>query len=126
MPFQPGNPGGPGRPLMDPRLKELKNLNRSEVELLIAHLMRGNRDAIARLANDPNASMMQVMIASIIMKGVTTGDPGILNFILDRTIGKVKEIEPENEEEKSELYRHKVALGMIPHDKIIELIKVDE
>ncbi len=125
-PFQPGNPGGPGRPLVDPRVKELKALNRSEVELLMAHLMRGNAESIKKLIEDPHASMMQVMIASIIAKGVTTGDPSILNFILDRTIGKVKEIEPEDDEHKNELYRHKVALGMIPHDKIIELIKVDE
>ncbi len=125
-PFQLGNPGGPGRPQVDPRVKELKALNRGEVELLMAELMRGNRDALASIAIDPNASMMRVMIASIISKGIATGDPSILNFILDRTIGRVKEIEPEDDEHKNELYRHKVALGMIPHDKIIELIKVDE
>lgn len=128
MVFEPGNKvaKGHGRPKTDSYLAEVKKLNRDEVERTMAELMKGDRSKIKAVIEDPGTPMMRLMVASLIQKAITTGDPAILNFLLDRTIGKVKENIEIDMTVQHEMTRHQAALSMIPHDKIIELIKVEE
>ncbi len=125
-PFQPGNKIGKGRPKLDSYLVEVKKLNRDEVERTLADLMHGDRDKIKAVINDPATPMLRLMVASLIQKAITSGDPAILNFLLDRTIGKVKEQVEIDMTVQHELTRHQAAMVMISEDKILELIKVEE
>lgn len=122
--FQPGNPGGPGKPRLDPYLVEVKKMNRDEVERLMADLLKGDRAKLKAIIEDPTTPMLRLMVASLIQKAITAGDPSILNFLLDRTIGKVKETLEVDMTLKHEELRHDAMLSVVPHDKILELIRV--
>jgi hypothetical protein len=88
--FKPGKPGG-GRPALPPEIKEARKLNQFEVEMSLSNHLRMNRAEISRVIKDPDSRMLDILVASIIAKAVQTGDAARLDFILNRTIGKVKE-----------------------------------
>lgn len=88
--FKPGNPGG-GRPLLPEEIKEARKLNKYDVEMSLTNHLRMTRDQIATVIKDPESKMLDILVASIIAKAVQTGDQQRLDFILNRTIGKVSD-----------------------------------
>lgn len=83
-PFQKGQSGNPaGRP---------KNLLRTdEVRNLIGRLWRLSREELQKIVQNPKSSMGEIMVASIVAKAAQTGDYTRVQFLLERTIGKVKD-----------------------------------
>lgn len=83
-PFQKGQSGNPaGRP---------KNLLRTdEVRNLIGKLWRLSREELQKIVQNPKSSMGEIMVASIVAKAAQTGDYTRVQFLLERTIGKVKD-----------------------------------
>lgn len=91
-PFKPGQRANPkGRPPTPPEVREVRKLNKHDVELSLTSHLRMTRDQIADVIEDPNAKMLDVLVASIIAKAVQTGDQQRLDFIFNRTIGKVSD-----------------------------------
>ena len=96
-PFQKGQSGNPkGRPPMPPELREIKKLSPGYIKVLIAKLSRMTPDQMMEWMKGEGAERdkpnnLEVMLASIIHKAVVDGDHAKLNFLLDRTIGKVVE-----------------------------------
>lgn len=108
-----GNPtgAGAGRPPMPEELRKIKALTQGQVKRAISRLLTMPREELERIlraakeqqenpqlrleAKDQQAlaslNNLEWMIAAVIMKGMTEGDHGRLNFLLDRTIGKVVE-----------------------------------
>jgi hypothetical protein len=86
--FKRGNPGG-GRPLLPTEIKEARKLNKYDVEMSLTNHLRMNREQIATVIKNPESNMLDILVASIIAKAVQTGDQQRLDFILNRTIGKV-------------------------------------
>ena len=81
--FKPGNPGG-GRPK--------GALKRDEVEAMMGKLATKSATELAVIAADPKTPAIQVMVAAVMLKAIETGDYARLQFLLDRSIGKVKEV----------------------------------
>jgi hypothetical protein len=91
-PFKKGKPGGPGRPPMAPELKGIPRLTKEQVEACIAKYQWMGLDELEVAMKDEKRSMLEHMIMSIIHKAVVQGDQGRMEFLLNRTIGKVKDI----------------------------------
>lgn len=80
--FKPGNPGG-GRP------KDM--LRKDEVQAVMGRLARLTKAELQAIIDDPKSTMLDLATASIFLKAATRGDVNRMGFLLDRTIGRVRE-----------------------------------
>lgn len=80
--FQPGKSGNPNG-----RSKSL--LHRDEIENILGRLARMSRAQLKEYEDNPNTPMIEVTIAAVIRQAAASGDASRLQFLLDRTIGKV-------------------------------------
>lgn len=81
--FKPGNPGG-GRP------KGL--IRRDDIEAAITKFWKMTKAEVQAIIENPKATMGDLMIASVIAKAIDQGDQARVAFLLDRLVGKVKEV----------------------------------
>ncbi len=81
--FKPGWAGGPGR--------AKGSLRRDEVEAVMGRLSRMTREELEAIVRNPKSTMLEIMSASVIVKAAKEGDSARFSFLLDRTIGRVKE-----------------------------------
>lgn len=94
--FLPGNKAAAGstnsgRPPIPEDLKAVKRLNAVIVELMITKFLELGVDDFRSFVEGKKGTMLEMMIASIIHKGVVKGEPAYLSFLFDRTIGKLGE-----------------------------------
>ena len=94
--FKPGQSGNPkGRPPLPAEIRAIKSLSPQYVKKIISKLALMDREQMMEWIQKPlikgGPTNIELMVASIITKAVTDGDQGKLNFLLDRTIGKVVE-----------------------------------
>lgn len=85
-----GESGNPkGRPKIPPEIKAMRQLTNLEFSRLANKFLCMTKDEIQECIKDPRASVLELMIASIISKGLSQGDQIRLNALLERIIGKV-------------------------------------
>lgn len=89
--FKPGNPGGPGRPSLLPELKNIPHLSRDESRKLLAKFSRMAIADVEAFVCRKDVPAIELVVAQIFLKAIEHGDPARLNFVFDRTIGKVSE-----------------------------------
>lgn len=97
--FKPGQSGNPRGSLpQSAEMKAIKALSPGYVKKIISKLAQMEPQALMAWVELSVAGQtvepmnnLEMMLASIINKAVTDGDQGKLNFLLDRTIGKVVE-----------------------------------
>jgi hypothetical protein len=124
--FELGKPGGPGRPSLPEDLRTAKKLTQTEFEkimtkylLMPASEFQEMTDAISN-KQKTDASMLEMMLASVMQKAVIGGCPQRLEFILTRMFGKPKEKpDQDDQDEADELLRE------IPTEKLLLLVGKD-
>lgn len=84
-----GNPGG--RPKLPADVKEAKNLTQNQMILILNHLMFMTDLQIKSILSDPKTNKFERIVARILEKADLHGDSTRLEFLLNRTIGKVTE-----------------------------------
>ena len=90
--FLPGQSGNPaGRKKIRDDLKEIKLLNADESKRLVQRILDMTGKQIESLVTNPDTPALEVMVARVVCKAIEEGDPGRLNFLFDRTVGKVLE-----------------------------------
>lgn len=90
--FKPGQSGNPsGRPKLPGDIVKAKSLNRVEAQRILNQLVYMSKDEIKAFMKRPDATMLELLIGSIIFKGVEQGDHQRTNFLFERLIGKVKD-----------------------------------
>jgi len=91
--WKPGYAPNPaGRVPMSPELKAIKKLSPGYLKLIIAKLARMTPQELILSAKDPGKlNNLEMMVASIVSRAIQDGDHSKLNFLLDRSIGKVVE-----------------------------------
>jgi hypothetical protein len=82
-----GNPGG--KPATPKDIKEARSMGRIEFERLLNKFIHMDRATLSEYVKRPDATAMELLIASIVSKAITGGDHLRANFVLDRLIGKV-------------------------------------
>lgn len=112
-PFQKGNPGGPGRPRAV--------LTRAQVEVLFQRFSTKTRDQLQAVIVDHKSTMLEIMIATVMIKAAKDGDAMRLQFLLDRAVGKVATV---NENEDDRLFREeRERLQQLSDNEVIKLVK---
>ncbi len=86
---QSGNPAG--RIKIPDDVKEARKFNAAEATRIITKYLYMNSSELELAITDPETPAMELMLAKIIKKSAEAGDHFRLNFLLDRTIGKVTE-----------------------------------
>lgn len=90
--FLPGQSGNPaGRPPIPEEVKEYKKINQVKFIEMVNKYMFMDRASLLAMQKSPNTKAIDLMIIALIIKTVNQGDYSRLNFLLDRTIGKVVE-----------------------------------
>ena len=90
--FQKGNPGGPGRPKMPEELKAVKSLTKTMVEKVIAKYSTMSLEELRVAAANEKLPTMEHMVIAVALKAVEEADHKRTDFLLDRSVGKVKEV----------------------------------
>jgi hypothetical protein len=111
MPFKPGQSGNPnGRPLLVPELKEIKTLNQFEFHRILNDLSFKTKEELQAKINNPETTVLELAIASILAKSIQSGDPTRLEYVTTHLGLKPKErIEITN------------PYAGLPREKLIEL-----
>lgn len=81
------NPTGP-KPLPTD-IKESRKLTQVEFERLVNKYLYGDKNELQKATADPKTPLIELMIGSILHKGIIQGDERRLEFLLSRLIGKV-------------------------------------
>ena len=83
-PFKPGQSGNPsGKP------KQL--LTKDKVSSILGKFATMTREQLQAVVTDSKSTMIEIMIASVMVKAAKDGDYARLDFLLTRSVGKVKE-----------------------------------
>jgi hypothetical protein len=89
--FEKGKPGGPGRPPLPADVREVRRLNKVELERALNDFLLLTPDQLKKKRQDPETTMLEHLILSVMSHGTSKGDPVRLDFFLNRLVGKVKE-----------------------------------
>lgn len=122
--FQKGTSGNyAGRPPMPAELAELRErFTREKVEATFIKYMLMGVQELELIQRDMTIPALDHIIIQVIAKAGLDGDTQRLNFLLDRTIGKVID-KTENMEYKININTH---LDMIPREKLVALLQEEE
>lgn len=87
--FQPGHKLAKGRPLIPDDLKEVKKLTPDIAERMLIKFMGMSMDEIKATAEDPTTPALHKIVCQIIVKAAEYGDTQRMEFLFNRTIGRV-------------------------------------
>ncbi len=98
-PWKPGQSGNPsGRPKLPEHLRAIASLTQDEVTKLVSKYARMTRDELQAAVSSTTTPMLEISIASIFAQAAKHGDFSRLAFLLDRAIGKVKDVQVADDE----------------------------
>lgn len=89
--FAPGHKFGKGAPRVPEDIKQLRKLNKEELERILNKYIDMTREELKCAEKDPETKSFDLMIISTVQKAVLHGDYKRINFLLERLVGKVKE-----------------------------------
>lgn len=90
--FKVGNNANPrGAGAHDPFIRKIKKLTNGELLELMNLIVQGDMALVHKINKDPNAPVIQAMIAAIVLRIANKGDMHALDALLNRLVGKSKE-----------------------------------
>lgn len=88
--FKPGTSGNPsGRPKLPEDIANARKQNANSVARILNAFMNMSLDDLKKLMASPATPTLELMIGRVVVESIKSGDQTRLNFILDRSIGKV-------------------------------------
>lgn len=87
--FEKGNTIGKlgGRPPADPEVKELRQLDRQDLEKLVRETFQMTEYQMQKKLADKECPAKDRLAIRIIMRGIAKGDPAVLGFLTDYVFG---------------------------------------
>jgi hypothetical protein len=114
--FKPGDPraiaGGKKSRRTTPDINLARTIVANEFEGLVYAFMDKTLEELEALRKDPSTNMKEQMVAAIMVAAAKNADQGRLEFLLQRTIGKVIE-------------RHEI-VAKSTHEQIVDQIEADK
>jgi hypothetical protein len=90
--IKPGQVLNPkGRPAIPYEMRQLMNARRSEIAADLCRLSTLQKHELAEIIRQRREPALNLAIAAVLLRGVS-GDVKALNCILDRIVGRVKEL----------------------------------
>ncbi len=90
--FKPGQSGNPnGRPRLPGDVKTARMLTAIEVSRVVSRLIYSTTNDLKELLQDENTNVLEGIIARVMIEAGKHGDQTRLQFLFDRTVGKVTE-----------------------------------
>jgi hypothetical protein len=80
-----------GRPRLPGDVREARKFTSGEVQRVLTEFMHMTPTELAERLTSGDATMLEGFIGSIMQRGIKDGCPTRLNFLFERTIGKVKD-----------------------------------
>jgi hypothetical protein len=77
------------RPKRLPELEGVEGIKPSYIKKLIEKFLQYTPHELIVMSQDPRSTLLEQMIGSIIQKAIMKGDPVAMEYILDRTVGRV-------------------------------------
>jgi len=113
-PFKPGQSGNPsGKP------KQL--LTKDKVSSIFQKFSCKNRIELQAVIDDQKSTMIEIMVASVMVKAAKEGDYARVQFLLDRAVGKVPN-ENINENLNANIDKDQL-IDRVPVETVIEMVK---
>lgn len=104
--FKPGVSGNPsGGTKLPEELRGIRSLTKLEVTKVISKYARMTADEIELHIEERKIPILELAFCKMFMQSLKHGDYSRIAFLLDRSLGKVKEVEEDSEEhlEREEL-----------------------
>jgi hypothetical protein len=93
--FKPGQSGNPnGRPPLVPEIKGMRQLNKLELERILNRCAFLTVPEIKALIKSKDTPIFENIVAKILLKAFEYGDQWRTEFVLQRLIGRVRDIPP--------------------------------
>jgi len=91
--WKPGQSGNPkGRPPLPNHLKNIKRLTGDKFEAMVAKYGDMEEQQLVDALESKTTPVMEKIVCKVYLVALDHGDHIKLNFFLDRTVGKVKEV----------------------------------
>jgi hypothetical protein len=88
--FEPGDPRA-GRPALPGDIKAARKLTAVELQRVLTDFLHLTPQQLMERISSGDATMLEGLIGSIMQKGIQDGSYAHLNFLFERTVGKVKD-----------------------------------
>ena len=115
----PKPPKKNGSPTIRADMRQMKRLSKNEAHRLLTHLLMMTPTDFNAYLSSPDCSMLEQIVGEIITRAMRDGDHQRLNFLFDRTIGRVPAIVAEEDETKEK----RAMLEKISHDVLIGIAR---
>lgn len=91
--FKPGQSGNPnGRPPLTKEQKALRSLTLKSYREVIEMVLTGNLEELKEFAQHKDTPVIQVGVATALLKAIKNGDASVLEMFAARIIGKIPEV----------------------------------
>lgn len=93
MPFEKGKIANPhGRPKVEVSARDLQKILLEDFIFFTTDIAKKSIEDVQKVYDDPKEQMLKKVIASTFLKAYKVGEPARLIPILERAIGKVREV----------------------------------
>lgn len=90
--FTTGTRANPnGRPPLSPEQKELRKLTKAHVEELYNRMLLIPAEELAEIAKDKTRQGIELLVARMVVDGITKSDRSAFTYLVDRLIGKISD-----------------------------------
>lgn len=110
-----------GQPSANPFGRAKGVLSKVDVEVAFQKLITKTRSELQAVLDDQKSSMLEITVASILVKSAKEGDASRLETLLARAVGKVKD----ESVVEQHTHDHKELLRGVPTKEIVKLLDKD-
>lgn len=111
--FEKGNQAKKGKFMLEGQVAE-RRLTRTKLEEILQKHLHKSKQELMDVLKDPATIALELMVVSVLVKAINTGDQVRLQFLLDRIIGKIPEkIEMKTQDVTDEEKLKKMALDIL-------------
>lgn len=88
--WQPGQSGNPkGMTPLTPDQREIRKISKTQIIDLYNKMLTIPAQELAEIAKDKTRQGIELLVARVVIDGITKGDKSAFNILVDRLVGKI-------------------------------------